>query len=918
MAGLMGVGGNNNNTDAYSSSLRGLSGLTSGFDRDGMIKSMTLRTRTRISRYKQRIQRATWKQEAYREISDKLIEMSRNYLSVLSEKSLIRSNTFRDYNVEAIGEFKGKVTASGSPSDLNGINIMGISNRASDTHYTAKSLSGNSEITTGAVDMKKEVPYGSLEGKTLEVSIGLKDKAKTYDIKFKAGDYDIYKREPDGKVKRDSDGNALLDDEKVKKVKELFNESLKDTEVNINGKKYTMADFLKVDFVKNGKDYDVKLKINDEKTVPSGVSGGQVPLGSLNSVRIMGGNALGAQGMSKINPGKFPKGIDLNKANNETGGWSMTQGSAEALIGGYRGPNDYVKKTAGEMLIGKTLNFNINGVSKSITFPPYFIKGANGEIKVKKGGIDYDFSKAEDVTRYLDTELKQAFGRDKISAEYDSVNKTIKFKPADNVSFSMTSGGGHLLGDEKSIFNVENGASNRVSLSTDLRKPSSSEVVKRLDEYARHVKNPKTGSGYNSFAELLKGEKTIDFNINGNKIKVKTNKINTIADLVREINNDDNLVERGKTNGEYNSIFHVNYDGKSDTFTFTSTDKGANSVVSADGLWKNKTVDQMDNTTEVTSLEATLFGTHNKNEIKKGENATIFYKDKNSDTVHKMESSSNTFEIGKAKFNIEGGFNVRKTGGNYSLIDENTTGVKFKSNINADKIVESVKNMIKDFNDITTLMGDQFKTMSDRDKKTGKLKYDALTDEQKEKMSEKQIEKWEKKAKEGMLFADPTLREARDGLLSMMYHGNFASKLASIGITQASYFNNKNGGLEFDEAKFRQALKDDPEAVEKIFAGDSLGNKGFAQHMKETIAKYASDTGAYKGSLVERAGSKYAPATMFNNQSFNEIDQLNKSLKLYEERLKGEEDRYIRRFARLEQLMMKANMQSGYLANLQQ
>ena len=109
-----------------------------------------------------------------------------------------------------------------------------------------------------------------------------------------------------------------------------------------------------------------------------------------------------------------------------------------------------------------------------------------------------------------------------------------------------------------------------------------------------------------------------------------------------------------------------------------------------------------------------------------------------------------------------------------------------------------------------------------------------------------------------------------------------------------------------------------PEAVEKIFAGDSLGNKGFAQHMKETIAKYASDTGAYKGSLVERAGSKYAPATMFNNQSFNEIDQLNKSLKLYEERLKGEEDRYIRRFARLEQLMMKANMQSGYLANLQQ
>lgn len=917
MNGLMGVGGNNN-IDSYSNSLRGLSGLNSGLDRDSMIKSMTLRTRTKIGRYKQKIQRANWKQEAYREISDKLIELSRNYLSVLSEKSLIKSNTFRDYNVEAIGEFKGKVTASGSPSDLNGINIMGVSNKATDTQYTSKSLSGSSELTTGTVDMKKHIAYGSLEGRTLEVSIGLEDKAQSYDIKFKSGNYDIYQRDADGKIKRDADGNALLDDEKVKKVKELFNESLKNTEVTINKKKYTMADFLKVDFVKNGKDYDVKLKVNDEKTVPSGVSGKEVPLGTLNSIRLVGGNALNLRGMSQINPVKFPKGIDINKATKENGGWSMTQGSAEALIGGYKGTNDYEKKTAGEMLLGKTINFNINGVSKGITFPSTAIKGANGKIGVKKDGIEYDFSKAEDVTKYLDTELKKAFGRDKISAEYDSANKTIKFKPANNVSFSMWSDDGHLFGDDKSILNVTSGASNRVSLSTNLRNPSSSEVVKRLDEYARHVKNVKTGQGYNSFAELLKGEKTISFDINGNKVQVRTDKINTIADLVREINDDKNLFQRGKTNGEYNSIFHVSYDGKSDTFTFTSTDKGANSVVSADGLWKNTTVDQMDNTTQVTSLEATLFGTHNKNEIKHGQNATVFYKDKNSDTVHTIETATNNFEIGKAKFNIEGAFNVKKVGGNYSLIDENTTGLKFKSGINADKIVESVKNMIKDFNEITELMGNRFKTMSERDKKTGKLKYDALTDEQKEKMSEKQIEKWEKKAKDGILFGDPTVREARDGLLSMMYHGNFASKLASIGIKQASYFSNKNGGLEFDEAKFRQALKDNPEAVEKIFTGDSLGNKGFAQHMKETIAKYASDTGSYKGSLVQRAGSKYAPATVFDNQSFNEIDQLNKTLKIYEERLKGEEDRYIRRFARLERLMMKANMQSGYLANLQQ
>ncbi len=917
MAGMTGIGGNNNGIDSYSSSLRGISGLNSGLDRDGMIKSMTLRTRTKISRYKQKIQRATWKQEAYREISDKLIELSRNYLSVLSDKSLIRASTFKNYDVEAIGEFKGKVTASGSPSDLEGINIMGISNKASDTHYTSKSLSGSSELTTGALDMKKEIAYGSLEGKTLEISIGLGDKVQNYDVKFKSGDYDIYQRESDGKIKKDADGNALLDDEKVKKVKELFKESFANTEVTLNRKKYNMSDFLKVDFVKNGsKDYDLKIKINDEKTVPSGVSGAEVPLGSLNSIRVMGGSALQVRGMTQVNPILNPKGIDLN-ASEQTGGWSMTINTAEAMIGGYKGENDYEKKTAGELLLGKTINFTVNGLTKSITFPEIYTSGANGEIKVKKEGISYDLSKEEDVAKYLDTELKKAFGRDKISAEYDSSNKIIKFKPADNVSFSMSSDDGHIFGGDKSIFNTASGISNRVSLSTDLRKPSSSPAVKKLDEYAKHIKNVKTGTGYTSFAELLENENVINMNINGNKVQIKTKNINTISDLVREINNDNNLFERGKTNGEYNSIFHVNYDERSDTFTFTSTDKGANSVVSDGGLWANTIKDQMTNA-DVTSLEATLFGEHNKDDIKKGENATIFYKDKNSDTIHQLVSSTNNFEIGKAKFSIEGAFNVKTVGSGFALIDENTTGVKFKSTINADKIVESVKSMVKDFNELTELMGKQFKTNSERDKKTGKLKYDALTDEQKEKMSEKQIEKWEKKAKDGILFGDPTLREARDGLLGMIYSGNkLASGLESIGIKQVSYFNNKNGGLEFDEKALRQALKDRPEEVEKIFIGDSLGNKGFAQHMKETISRYASDTGSYKGSLVERAGSKYVPATIFSNQSFSEIDELNKSLKIYEGKLKGEEDRYIKRFARLEKIMMKANMQSGYIGNLQ-
>lgn len=878
MGGMNGISG-----DSYSNSLRGLSGL-SGFDRDGMIKTMTLRSRSRIAKYKQKLQTLNWKQEAMRGISDKLIELSRKYLNITSENSLIRESTFKNYQVTAFGEFKDKITAMGSTKALEGISILGISNVASDTTYIADKANGNGGLITPEIDLSAPVNFGALEGKTLDIRIGNKDQAKDFEIKFVEGNYDIYKRKPDNTIDTTPDGKPVIDEDKKAKVVELFRKSFKGTAVNIGSNHYTMDDFLEVDFVPNagGNKYEVRIKTKS-------------PLGTLNSTYITGGSAFKEIGMNPVGDTAY----DLNAT---TKGFMLTE-TAEALIGGYTS-SGVVKNSAAEMLAkGGSMVFELNGVRKTITFPKDVIPNsdpASTDINVKKDGIIYNLRNLDDVVKYLNQELKTAYGKDAVVVSRDSSNK-ITFLPKEGAGLTISEGGGHLVGEDN-VFRIPNRLTNRLDLTTNLKTPEGtykSELIKRLDGYA-------AANGSASFAELLKTKDKLEFNINGNKIEVKTKDITTLSDLIDGINNPKNITDRGQTGSEYNSVFNIAYDKVRDSFVFTSKDKGAGSVVDAGGLWN-----------ATSGLETALFGNYNATGLSAGKDAKVFYKTAESSMVQSMVVHENDFTINEAKFHIKDGFNVQTDSfGNLEVIDS-SKNVTFGSKIEADKLVETVKNMIKDYNDLVKLMGKQFKTLAERGS-SSRLKYEPLTEEQRNKMSEKEIEKWEEKAKEGLLFGDPTLRGARDDLAGIIYYNKFAvSALRKIGITQSTYSTDPNATLEFDESKFRAALAEDPEKVKTLFLGDGKGDVGFSNNLKNVIAKHASDTGSYKGSLVEVAGSKYAPGSIFTNHMFKEIDSLKKTIDFYEKRLKNDEDRYIKRFSHLEKIMKKAEMQSGYIMNLQ-
>ena len=68
--------------------LRGFGGLASGIDRDALIEQMTARTTSKITSKKQAMTKLEWKRDAYRSISNKIIDLQDNYLSYSATKRL--------------------------------------------------------------------------------------------------------------------------------------------------------------------------------------------------------------------------------------------------------------------------------------------------------------------------------------------------------------------------------------------------------------------------------------------------------------------------------------------------------------------------------------------------------------------------------------------------------------------------------------------------------------------------------------------------------------------------------------------------------------------------------------------------------------------------------------------------------------
>lgn len=250
-------------------------------------------------------------------------------------------------------------------------------------------------------------------------------------------------------------------------------------------------------------------------------------------------------------------------------------------------------------------------------------------------------------------------------------------------------------------------------------------------------------------------------------------------------------------------------------------------------------------------------------------------------TTKTLDEESNTFVIDKISYNINaiGKANI------YSKEDVKPA-------------VDNMKNFVKDYNKIMDKVYDLVTEKKNKD-------YPPLTDAQKKDMSDEEIERWEKKAKEGLLRNDSEMRSFMNKMQSSIFGGK-EKQLSELGLMPHEDYN-KRGQLSINEDKFTKALQNDGDKVYSIFAKNS---NSVMEKMKDTMYEYV---GTSSSVFARKAGIEKTSSTIKNYYS-EQLKRQEDTIKMLQRKMDDREDKLYKQFGQLEAAMNKLNSQMNYFA----
>ncbi|MBR6294519.1 MAG: flagellar filament capping protein FliD [Lachnospiraceae bacterium] len=219
-------------------------------------------------------------------------------------------------------------------------------------------------------------------------------------------------------------------------------------------------------------------------------------------------------------------------------------------------------------------------------------------------------------------------------------------------------------------------------------------------------------------------------------------------------------------------------------------------------------------------------------------------------------------------------------------------------------VYNKVKEFVKSYNELMKEMYDKYNAKSARG-------YNMLTDDDKEAMSEKQIELWENNIKDSLLRRDDTLSSLmtifRNAMQKTVEVDGKTYSLSSFGVGTGAY--TEHGLLHIDgdaedglyaskDDKLKSAINSDPELVAKVMSGV------FTEFYKTLSDKMS-------------ASSISSALTFYNDKQIqSQITDYDKSIKSWETRLSDLEEKYYKQFSSMESAMAKLQSQQSQLAGL--
>ena len=409
---------------------------------------------------------------------------------------------------------------------------------------------------------------------------------------------------------------------------------------------------------------------------------------------------------------------------------------------------------------------------------------------------------------------------------------------------------------------------------------------------------------------------TINFTITTNLGSVTVNKTNldtvSLSTVINEINN-------------ANIGVKAIYDADVDRFFLQTTNTGE------------------DNTIEITD-SSTLTGG-----VKFLTGSTNVLKLKYLDATDTLQDISDGITYGGINAQIDFGaaLNITKSSNTFTL-----NNICFTLNSTGSATVTVATNVAGVYEKITEFVeayNEMIETVRSELTETRYSDYRPLTDEQREKLTDTQIEQWETKAKSGLLKNDMLVGNILGTVRSGMYQAvsgvtGLFDELVDIGISTETYSSGSLGGkLVIDRAKLTAAIEDNVDSVLELFfkqPSEELRTMSESSMTAEQISQKRSESGlinrlydnliagmkqvVYKSGVGDNADlyrnvnsliliefvSQYGSISYLDN----DISRLDDRIELFNERLTIIEERYWRQFTAMETAISQMNQQSAWLA----
>ncbi|MCM3012237.1 flagellar hook-associated protein 2 [Bacillus subtilis] len=379
----------------------------------------------------------------------------------------------------------------------------------------------------------------------------------------------------------------------------------------------------------------------------------------------------------------------------------------------------------------------------------------------------------------------------------------------------------------------------------------------------------------------------------------------------------------GYTQGDYNLAFNVVAPGettaKTVNISVTSADTIDNviSKLNSSDLGVSAFKDKIWNGTEyVETIAFSSKATGAGGSIQAADSATADFMSGQLGFSLDADNKLTAYKEGtNAKVTING-FEMEKLTNNFTVNGvtysiKNTTAATGPVTTSVSTDVDGIYNQIKEFVDKYNEMVD---SLNEKLKEEKYRDYTPLTSEQKEAMSDKEVELWEEKAKSGLLRNDSSISTGTNQMRTDFYTQVNADgktyQLTEFGITTSSAYQMR-GHLEINEDKLKAKIQEDPQSVAALFTSGSnssaYSDKGIMKRIGDTLK-----------STVKSIEAKAGNSTMGTNDYSigKNLNTISTNITKMQDRLTTIENRYYSKFSAMDSAIQKMNEQASYLSQL--